>query len=113
MPFYDFKCSECDFVYCERSSYDETGVYEGVICPECGAEKKEKLFNTSISFNFANPVGTDRWNSMTSGHDYRYKHNAPDIAANRQNAEDQSHMGKEPYNPIDDVSSGKHFGEVE
>lgn len=112
MPFYEFKCLKCEAIYCEMASYDETGQYQDIICPECGWNKKEKLLSLP-NFNFANPVGTDRWNSMTSGHDYRYKHNAPGIAEQRQNAEEQSHMGKEPYNPIDDISSGKHFGEVE
>jgi hypothetical protein len=30
----------------------------------------------------------------------------------RKAAEAASHVGKAPYNKIDDISGGKHFGEV-
>jgi hypothetical protein len=34
------------------------------------------------------------------------------IRDQRKVAEEKSHMGKAPYRNIDDISSGKHFGEV-
>ena len=67
---------------------------------------------SSTSFNFTNPEGTSRWNSEPSGHDYRFKHNQPKVAKERANAEAASHMGSQPYRKIDDISSGKNFGEV-
>ena len=106
---YEFKCSDCEEVYEEMcSSYDETGVYEFVNCPKCGSSKKVKLI-TGCAYKFANPVGTDKWNNS---HDYRFKHNLPNVLKEREEAERKSHMGAHPYNEIDDVSSGKYFGDV-
>lgn len=110
MPIYSFRCYECNAEYEELVSYDETDEYADISCPECESVKKEKLVTTQFAFSFANPVGTDRYNNS---HDYRYKHKAPQIATERDAAEKASHMGAQPYNPIDDVSSGKHFGEVQ
>jgi len=51
---------------------------------------------------FTNPVGTDRWNSSSSGHDYRFKHNIPKVKAEREMAEQLSHMGSNPYGDTSD-----------
>ena len=48
-------------------------------------------------------------------HDYRAHHaiEKPGGASDqRKNAEENSHMGSDPYPKIDDVSGGKHFGPV-
>jgi len=111
MPNYDFKCLRCKQIYEELAPYDKTGKYPKIKCPECGSLRK-KLLVTCPAFNFTNPIGTDRWNSDSTGHDYRFKHKQPQVAVERAEAERKSHMGANPYNPIDDVSSGKHFGEV-
>ena len=111
MAIYDFQCKQCNEVYEELVTYDETGKYTGVRCPKCKSKKKVKLMN-ACACNFTNPVGTDRWNSESYGHDYRFKHNIPKVQAERANAENKSHMGNAPYNSIDDISSGKNFGEV-
>jgi len=108
---YDFSCRKCGEVYEEFVTYDETGKYPTVKCPECGSKRKVKLVN-ACSYNFTNPVGTDRWNSDSHGHDYRFKHNLPNVKAQRENASKKSHMGDQPYTAIDDVNSGKYFGEV-
>jgi putative FmdB family regulatory protein len=96
MPFYEFQCLKCDSKYTEMTSWDETGKWAKVKCPECGSKKKEKLISV-CSFKFAQPEGTDRWNSDSTGHDYRYKYNAPKIREERAMAEALSHMGSDPY----------------
>lgn len=91
--------------------YDETGQYEAVQCPNCQSFNKLKLIS-QVNHNFTNPVGTDRYEN---DHDYRYHHsiNAPGGAKDqRKMAENLSHVGGNPYSPIDDVSSGEHFGPV-
>ena len=110
MPLYEFQCVDCEVVYEELAPYDESGQYEGITCPECGSPKKEKQLSVA-KHNFTNPEGTDRMND----HDYRYHHsvNKPGGAKDqRKMAESVSDVGPSPYNPIDDVSSGDHFGDV-
>ena len=109
MPIYEFSCLECQLLYEELAKYEEEGVYLSVVCPSCGSDKKKKQ-PSKCSFAFSNPVGTDRY---ANNHDYRYKHKAPGVAAERVNAIANSHMGPEPYNKIDDISSGKHFGDLD
>ena len=108
---YEFECKKCKTVYEEFSPFDETGKYPTVICPKCKSKKKTRVFGAS-AFNFTNPVGTDRWNSESKGHDYRFGYNLPNVKAQRENAMAKSHMGADPYTSIDDVTSGKHFGPV-
>lgn len=111
MPFYDFKCKKCDFEYEARSAIDPSGKYKNVKCPECKSSKKQQIIK-GCSFNFTNPIGTDRWTSEEGGHQYRYDYNKPFVRKQREQAEKNSHMGSTPYENIDDVSSGKYFGEV-
>jgi putative FmdB family regulatory protein len=111
MPFYQFACLDCEKEYEEMCSYDENNEYPDVVCPHCGSKKKQKLVSCP-SFNFSNPVGTDRWTNNATGHDYRFKYNIPNVKKQRENAEEKSHMGTDVYREIDDISSGKHFGEV-
>jgi hypothetical protein len=80
-------------------------------CPKCKSKSKTKLI-TAPSFAFANPVGTDLYNSS---HDYRHNHNMDrkgGVRDQRKNAMEKSHVGPSPYRNIDDISSGKHFGPV-
>jgi putative FmdB family regulatory protein len=111
MPIYGFRCKACDVVYEELLPIDKTGKYKNVKCPQCQSKKKERTIDAT-SFSFVNPVGTDRWNSDTQGHGYRFHHNLPNVIAERENAQKKSHMGEKPYNEIDDISGGKYFGEV-
>lgn len=68
---YDFECKKCGNEYEEIvQKYDETGKYPDVKCPVCGSKRKVKLI-TGCSYQFANPIGTDRYNNS---HDYRFKH---------------------------------------
>lgn len=106
---YDFECKKCGKIYEEIvQKYDESGKYPDVKCPSCGSVSKIKLI-TGCRYQFVNPVGTDRWNNS---HDYRFKHMQPKVRKEREEAMKQSHMGNNPYNEIDDVSSGKYFGDV-
>jgi putative FmdB family regulatory protein len=108
---YEFECKKCKKEYEAHSSYDETGKYNSVKCPNCGSKRKNKLIS-KVNFNFGNPVGTDRWTSDDQGHDYRYKYNLPNVKKQREYAEKHSHVGAAPYENIDDVATGKHFGKV-
>jgi putative FmdB family regulatory protein len=94
---YEFQCKnkKCGVKYETITAYDETGKWKDVTCPECGSKKKDKLISM-FNFNFAEPQGTDRWNSESGGHDYRFKHNIPKVKAEREMAEAMSHMGN-PY----------------
>jgi len=110
MPLYSFKCNNCDKKFDDLTPYDEKNLYPSVFCPHCGSKEKEKLV-TSPNFNFSNPIGTDRWNSESSGHDYRFKHNIPKVQEERKMAESLSHMGKNPYKSSNndfDLGEGIH-----
>lgn len=111
MGTFNFECKnkKCSVIYEVMTPYDETGKYKTISCPDCGSKKKKKLVN-SCNHNFTNPVGSDRWNSESKGHDYRYWHNAPNVAKQREFAEQNSHMGTKVYDDIDDISSGEHEG---
>lgn len=106
MPIYPFKCHKCEEEYDVLVAYDEAGKYESVRCPKCDSDEKTRLVNYSVGVQFGNPEGTDKWRS----HDYRFHHNLPKVIKERENAE-RAAKGN-PYNHIDDVSSGEHFGEV-
>lgn len=109
------QCSDCHEVYdvWSKIAEKEKSVKKAV-CPICNSNSKEEIFGCP-SVKFANPVGTDRWNSEAKGHDYRFKYNMDKpggTRAQRIAAEKASKVGPEPYRKIDDISSGKHFGEV-
>jgi putative FmdB family regulatory protein len=115
MPNYDFECKNCNETYEELATFDETGVYESVVCPKCGSKKKDKLMS-ACNHAFTNPEGTDRWNNSQTGHDYRFKHNIPKVKQERAMAEAMSHMGN-PYagekNPdIEQYGEGVHDPET-
>ena len=108
MPNYDFQCRDCGIEYEHLARYDETGVYSGVVCPECGSENKDKLMS-SFSFTFTDKAagGTKLF---AASHDRRFFHKLEKDRKDREEAERKSHMGSAPYNPIDDISSGEYFG---
>lgn len=96
MPLYEFECIKCNHNFSDIAQFDEQGVYPNVECPKCNSKEKRKLVS-SCCFTFSNPVGTDRWNNGSTGHDYRFKHNIPKVKAERAMAEAMSHMGSDPY----------------
>lgn len=110
MPFYEFECKKCEKVYSEIATFDETNKYKGVQCPHCGCKRKKKLMSV-CNFTFTNPVGSKRWNSESSGHDYRFHHNLPKVIAERQAAEEHGGSAA-PYNPINDLENNDAWGEV-
>lgn len=109
------KCDKCEEVYdlwCGMSQKE--GSLKDCVCPACGSLEKTEVFGCP-SIKFCNPVGTDRWNSESKGHDYRFKYNMDKPGGTRDQrsrAAAASKVGAEPYRKIDDISSGKHFGEV-
>lgn len=105
MPLYDFECLDCKKKFEEFANYEK---YDEVCCAFCGSKNKVKLM-TTCAYQFANPVGTDRWNSDSHGHDYRYKFNLPNVANERSRAASRSHVGSNPYN---DIKEELDFGEV-
>jgi len=105
MPSYVFECKKCQNIYEDLTPYDKTGKYKGVECPDCGSKSKNKL-PTACSFQFANPIGTDKWNSDGTGHDYRYKYNQPNVRKEREMARKNSHMGTKPYGNYNDRKEG-------
>ena len=115
MPTYGLMCNECEKeyeIFCTMSK--RVSKSEAAECPECGSKEKSQVLGC-CSFNFTNPVGTDRWHSGDTGHDYRHNFNMDrpgGVREQRRTAEKHSKVGPNPYNPIDDISSGKHFGEV-
>jgi putative FmdB family regulatory protein len=115
MPRYEMQCLNCEEVYDVWSKIAEKDEsVKKAACPSCNSKKKEEIFGCP-SVKFANPVGTDRWNSDSKGHDYRFKYNMDKPGGTRDQraaAERASKVGAEPYRKIDDISSGKHFGEV-
>lgn len=104
MPLYDFLCNKCENTFESLAPYDETGQYPGVTCPQCGGGDKRKV-PSRFAFNFGNPEGTDRWNSDSYGHDYRFKSKIPEVQAERAAAEAMSHMGSQPYSFGDDTAT--------
>ncbi len=96
MPLYEFECEECKHNYDDIAPYDATGEYPSVCCPQCNSNKKTKQM-TAVNFNFTNPVGTDRWNSESTGHDYRYNHVLPSVKKQREMAEKHANVGIESY----------------
>lgn len=115
MPFYEFKCDKCEeFFDIQASMSEKDNIINKIKCPKCKSKKVFEIVGCP-SVKFSNPVGTDRWHSDSKGHDYRHKWNMDrpgGVRDQRKNAEEKSHMGKTPYRNIDDISSGKHFGEV-
>ncbi len=111
MPLVEFECQDCGEKYEELvKKIDDTGEYRYIVCPGCLSKKKVKLIST-VNHNFVNPEGTSKMNS----HEYAYNHaldKSGGARDQRKMAEELSHMGKNPYPEIDDISSGKHFGEV-
>lgn len=107
MPMFEFQC-KCGNRYDEMSKYDETGVFAGVICPECNSEEKTLLISATAAPIFSNPRGTSKQDSFT----YRAGYNMEQAKETRRIAEEKSHMGTQPYTQIDDVSSGKFEGTV-
>lgn len=108
MPTYEFNCKKCNKDYETLTKYDESGKYKGVACPHCKSKRKERLV-TVATFNFTNPVGTDRWTSDAMGHDYRYNYVLPRIKKEREMA-DKANAGVNPYKELPNPTGEGTFG---
>lgn len=112
MPYYEVTCDKCNHEYDVSSLMAECEEnIKKAKCPECKSKSKTRVIS-GVSFAFSNPVGTDRF---SNSHDYRHNWNMDrkdGVRDQRKNAEEKSNVGANPYNPIDDVSSGENFGEV-
>ena len=102
MPIYEFECNDCDEKFEDLVPMRLHETCPETECPKCQSKSWTKIMSCS-SFNFTNPEGTDRWNSGSSGHDYRFKHNIPKVKQERDMAEALSHMGSDPYGSPDQV----------
>ena len=111
MPTFSFSCKKCQKNYNDLCDYDATGKYKNTKCPHCGSKSKTKLI-TVCNFAFAQPEGTDRWNSESAGHDYRFHHKLPKVIEERMRAEE--HGGNaNPYTEINDLESNDSWGEAQ
>lgn len=115
MPIYEFKCNKCETQYELLCSYDESGKYQKVKCPDCGSKKKKKLLPSSFNSSCGgNPKGTKKEDSFS----YMAGHNMEGAKGLRRHAEENTHMGLAGQpNFYDkshesDVTSGKYEGEV-
>ena len=107
MPTYNFECKNCNKIYETLASFDATGKYAGVSCPHCNSKKKKKLLNDA-NIKFAQPKDTSKFDNFN----YRAGYNLEQAQNLRRDAQTASHMGTDPYMPIDDINKGRHFGEV-
>lgn len=44
MPWYDYRCEECEETFEVRRSMSEDDGDQGPVCPECGGEETSRLF---------------------------------------------------------------------
>lgn len=107
MPSYNFLCKKCNNHYDDLVEFDPSDKYKDVKCPYCKSKRKQKLLTTCI-FKFKQPAGT----SFEDKFDYKAQYNMEMAKKTRAIAEAKSNQGKNPYNKIDDISSGKHFGKI-
>lgn len=110
MPTFAFECKKCKKNYSDLVPFDETGKYKDVVCPHCGSKSKTKLM-TTCAFAFAQPEGTDKWNSESSGHDYRFHHNLPKVIDERMRAEQHRKEASPAYNDINDLNNDDAWSE--
>jgi putative FmdB family regulatory protein len=109
MPMFDFECKKCNQVY--EDLVNHSNPEKKIKCPFCSSKSKTKLVSKP-NFNFSNPVGTDRWNSESNGHQYRFDHNRPNVKKQREHAEQKSHMGNtfDFYKKHDDLNKDENWG---
>jgi len=108
MPNYRFECQDCGCDYHELVlKIDPTDAYPDVECPRCKGTKKTRLMTTCAAVIFTNPRGTSKGDSFT----YVAGYNMNQAQEERRRAEAIAD-NPNPYNAIDDLSSGEYFGEV-
>lgn len=104
MALYDFKCKDCGKSYDSFASYDETEEYPSVNCPKCGSGSKKKIPSL---------VSLGRTSSKMDNFGYRAGYNMERAQGERRFAEENSHMGTDVFDPIDDMHLGEGIHENE
>jgi putative FmdB family regulatory protein len=104
MPTYSFRCKSCDKVFDEICQHADI---EGVRCECCAGGELERLMTAPRAVIFMQPRGTSREDNF----DYVVQWNHDKAVKERKRAEEREGFSN-PYNPIDDISSGEYFGEV-
>ena len=110
MAIYEYECKKCKHQYtlmCLMSEKDKK--QKSKKCPECKSVSKLQILSP-VNFNFANPVGCDKYNNSQN---YRYYHEHEKeggVRDQRKFAETNSHMGSDPYPKLDDINNGKSLG---
>jgi putative FmdB family regulatory protein len=102
---YEFICQACDKLYEELSPYDPSGEYPNVACPVCNSTQKTKKVSR---FSMAGR------NVSLASFSYRAGFNMERAKGERRAAEEMSHMGGNPYTPLDDtpLDTGIHDNEA-
>jgi DNA-directed RNA polymerase subunit RPC12/RpoP len=106
MPQYVFQCVKCKKNYEDLVlKFDETRKYPDVKCPFCNSVRKKQLPTTPGAIIFTNPRGTSKGDNDS----YVYGFNMDQAATERRTAEENSHMGADPY-PVfqEDIDSGNY-----
>ena len=93
MPTYRFECLKCSETYEELTSYDESGKYKSIKCPNCKSKKKRQRYDYDVCITFTNPKESSKWDNFG----YRAGHNMENAKAERRAAQSKSHMGTNPY----------------
>lgn len=104
MPTYVFQCKSCKKVFDELCRFDDR---DSIRCPDCKNTEAEQLITMPRAVVFNNPRGTSKEDNF----DYVARWNMDDAKDLRRRAEEAS-KGDNPYNSVDDISSGEYFGEV-
>lgn len=93
MPIYKFLCLKCSETYEELTSYDKSGKYKSIKCPQCKSKRKERTFDYNVTATFSNPKESSKWDNF----EYRAGFNMEKAKGDRRAAESKSHMGSNPY----------------
>ena len=104
---YVFFCKKCELEFEHLCKYEER---DAVKCPECNKKKSVEKRLGACNITFSNPKGTSKMDNFS----YAAGYNLEKAQGERRAAEAEAKVRgiKNPYNRIDDISSGVNFGEV-
>ncbi len=106
MPVYGLLCKKCKKEFDVLCRFEERST---IRCEGCGEDGEiVPVMTVPRSVIFKQPKGTSKEDNF----DYVAKWNMDNAKDVRRQAEQESKQGANPYPVIDDISSGKHFGEV-
>lgn len=96
MPVYQFWCKKCSLPFEHLCKFDDISKTK---CPKCKSKRVQKQVSCP-TVKFSNPKESSKWDSF----DYRAGYLLDKAKAERRTAEEQSHMGQQPYSDINDIS---------